>query len=1101
MTHHVWMKNNLTTEQIKAQRKQNASVSKKAKSPPKRNSGTALEMGMIIQELPWNDFTAKGERNPPPVQRAGSALSSNGSGRLQTGSAKSLPPVSHPRSPTAKIFEVGDWVQANFKRAGQLFPGLVKKVHNNGEYYDIDYDDGRAETHVEAKLVRKSTAIGRVSAQFDSVDMLTTADFENSVDSAEYGAHGHTEEDTASPGAHALEQSTDSAYDYSNYNSTYEGNEEGGSQVHYDESYDSGVGYENTGYDSTGYDSANYDSTAYDSAYETDANTAAADPAVERTEDVAAYAAADYPEQPAEEGADAAAAYPDYTAENEVPHEAYAEADYPAEGEALTDAQYTTEKEDYNNHAYDYTNQSVIEEDPNAPQVAQRTTAAETTLESDIPDSAELTEHLNVTSKSSKSSKSTKEVVTDYVGELLDAVVQSSSKPSTAATNNRNGAASDHMPRAESPVQMYDPASHYEYAPKVSSPVTKNQPSEGSETKETEETSQQELFTSPGNKSTDTKSNSPSQIALRSLLQAMELEEASVEGNTTADESLSTSKKGKKKRKSRKAAGESSTSLILQDAESDVEEVKKAPPSRGASKPPTTSQKVTRKFKPLETPEGLFAVPGNQRVKTAGSKNKSDTAAGATGPQPPNVEVYVARAASPPKKRPTTRPKGMSQKSKKVKTKSAKTVLAEAEALEEAAEIAETHEKKVIHGNGLAKLGKPPAAPVRDLHAGVTYEDDDHHSAHSHHSHHSHHTFHSFGSVQGRGPHHHGPDAHGVFDHSDLPHYPFPVHTREEATKIAADIIKKPHNLPADRYTYVMVPAPEHLLHPHGHGHGHGHGHHPHGHGHGHGHGHDHHAHPHGQHGHDNHKAHEGDMSPLDGSNTPVGHDHHGHSDHSGHHSTHTSHSGHSHHSHHSHPVHHSAPFEVRDIRDETLVHHHHDFNVHRSTDPAQFSETFPAPTHSATNSPIPHRRIASNAMSATSSSLPSLPQINRQVSGSRPTSSSVDGALRGHLDPLQEHTVSTVSVADSNNRPMSKSKAARAATPFANKNQYRGPQRRVLDIIEWARVSTGGSPKRQNRKISKVEKRLLKSPLALKLIVDSPLDAASFIDSTSQKR
>eukprot|EP01032_Pedospumella_encystans_P029858 gene29858-33702_t len=118
MTHHVWMKNNLTSEQIKAQRKQNASVSKKAKSPSKRSSGTALEMGMIMQELPWNDFTAKGERNPPPVLRAGSALSSNGSGRLQTGSAKSLPPVSHPRSPTAKIFEVGDWVQANFKRAG-----------------------------------------------------------------------------------------------------------------------------------------------------------------------------------------------------------------------------------------------------------------------------------------------------------------------------------------------------------------------------------------------------------------------------------------------------------------------------------------------------------------------------------------------------------------------------------------------------------------------------------------------------------------------------------------------------------------------------------------------------------------------------------------------------------------------------------------------------------------------------------------------------------------------------------------------------------------------------------------------------------------------
>jgi hypothetical protein len=66
--------------------------------------------------------------------------------------------------------------------------------------------------------------------------------------------------------------------------------------------------------------------------------------------------------------------------------------------------------------------------------------------------------------------------------------------------------------------------------------------------------------------------------------------------------------------------------------------------------------------------------------------------------------------------------------------------------------------------------------------------------------------------------------------------------------------------------------------------------------------------------------------------------------------------------------------------------------------------------------------------------------------------------------------------------------KPPRPRSPFDNKGRFKGPQRRVIEIIEFARKSVGGPPNRQLRKISNVERRLMDSPLAQKLWIDKPI-------------
>jgi hypothetical protein len=188
------------------------------------------------------------------------------------------------------------------------------------------------------------------------------------------------------------------------------------------------------------------------------------------------------------------------------------------------------------------------------------------------------------------------------------------------------------------------------------------------------------------------------------------------------------------------------------------------------------------------------------------------------------------------------------------------------------------------------------------------------------------------------------------------------------------------------------------------------------------------------------------------------------------------------------HAVHHSKPFEVRNVLDQTMLpHHRHEHLDHMSSDPSTFSETMRS-THSAAhslpNSPDLHhigKSSSSYSHTQTSSSLPSLPQIQRHIAFSRPTSGSTD-PQQGHTSLTSSSAVTEASVnsvsgiaAPSANRPQSKAKGTRATSPFAHKNRYKGPERRVIDILEWARVTVGGSPKRQNRKISAVEARLLK--------------------------
>mmetsp|Transcript_18449 Transcript_18449/g.30900 ORF Transcript_18449/g.30900 Transcript_18449/m.30900 type:complete len:474 (-) Transcript_18449:176-1597(-) len=73
-----------------------------------------------------------------------------------------------------------------------------------------------------------------------------------------------------------------------------------------------------------------------------------------------------------------------------------------------------------------------------------------------------------------------------------------------------------------------------------------------------------------------------------------------------------------------------------------------------------------------------------------------------------------------------------------------------------------------------------------------------------------------------------------------------------------------------------------------------------------------------------------------------------------------------------------------------------------------------------------------------------------------------------------------------------------RARSPFERKDRFRGPQRRVLDIIEFARKSVGGPQKKQLRKLSLVERKLMDSPLAKKQWFDRPLTTESFMEDST---
>lgn len=59
-------------------------------------------------------------------------------------------------------FSVGDVVSARYKRGKKLFPGKIVKVRTDGTY-DIRYDDGDVEMHVEASLIERSIDSARTN--------------------------------------------------------------------------------------------------------------------------------------------------------------------------------------------------------------------------------------------------------------------------------------------------------------------------------------------------------------------------------------------------------------------------------------------------------------------------------------------------------------------------------------------------------------------------------------------------------------------------------------------------------------------------------------------------------------------------------------------------------------------------------------------------------------------------------------------------------------------------------------------------------------------------------------------------------------------------
>jgi hypothetical protein len=196
----------LTPEQAEIQHKMMIDKARKMGSRSAKKSAlrSSADLSSSAELLPWNDFTKPGERNAAASFKGPSASAkSNGTGSVKSSgsSVRALPPVRSAKTAPTRLFYVGDWVEGNFKRGGQWFPALVKKVHKNHEYYDVDYEDGRSETNVEAKLVRASAATSRSRQNLaeDSVDLL-------------YGA---SEADTVHVGYHSETLPEDpSAYDY-----------------------------------------------------------------------------------------------------------------------------------------------------------------------------------------------------------------------------------------------------------------------------------------------------------------------------------------------------------------------------------------------------------------------------------------------------------------------------------------------------------------------------------------------------------------------------------------------------------------------------------------------------------------------------------------------------------------------------------------------------------------------------------------------------------------------------------------------------------------------------------------------------------------------
>jgi hypothetical protein len=1140
MEHHEWMDKALTPEQAEIQHKMMIDKARKMGSRSAKKSAlrSSADLSSSAELLPWNDFTKPGERNAAASFKGPSASAkSNGTGSVKSSgsSVRALPPVRSAKTARTRLFYVGDWVEGNFKRGGQWFPALIKKVHKTHEYYDVDYEDGRSETNVEAKLVRASAATSRSRQNLaeDSVDLLYGA---SEADTVQVGYHSETlpEDPSAydygdafSPGAtgelgESFEESgfdasasAESFVEQSYATEAQFGESSYDASVELDTSQPAGETVEGSAQESWAAEESQYDdrktnepqdpSEAADgTGHPRDANSEArgTGEGVHSGEEHPVYGDSGdayvvddstggrtgYSQDAYPMNGDSGDAYvvDDSTGggtgrsqgvypANGDSGDAYVVDDstggrtgcsqdaYPMNGDSgdayLADGDdhggvghshdaYYVDGEDHDHQAYDYTHQAVISEDAASAQadIVARPPSGEGGAAEEVADSAELIAMENSTVE--------RKVATPYVEEIISgvlstqyAVPEEHFPEPEGGTAGHDAAAEDDVWQtdvegdarsavAELPVETSDqnivssqpefltaehlPAITQEQEESGALEVSDYVPSDALAESDNFENSAFSFADPEPEQESPVFKPTPSKIALASMLQSLALEDSSLESGARVRSKLPKAKKAPKSTKSGKGTavsskqgkGVTSSSILLGNSESETEDG--ALPRAKSTK---SKNRGTAKSAPeIAVPDGLFKGRPNSRgrARTAGR-----------GSQPPDIDRYVAAAAAvgrPEQARAATATRTRSTKSRSQKKKKKPAVSASVEQL-------------------------PTTA--KDLLKDVPALEDDANSIHSLHSMQSLHSSSSHPSHM-----HFTADAHGNFDHKNVPHYPLPHISRMEATKAALEAIHKPHSNPHDRYTYTMMPAPVHMLHVQHHHYGYG---------------------PlkdeHGNFISDSHAGSHagsvnGDVSRSNSQDTEL----------PGPHSAgyaralspdslreHNEHHAHKHHGKPLHFPHHEHDFIVTAVP-PTQPHHH---------EPSIFSET----VHST------HSHLHSTSRDVHSPG-PGLPPIHTGSRSRVTTPNTAQVLLRNPADAsvadsrMQQSVVSFDASADTKpitaNRPNSRAKTA-SPSPFENKDRYKGPSRRVIDIIEWARISVGGSPKKQKRRISDVEKRLLK--------------------------
>ena len=102
---------------------------------------------------------------------------------------------------TSQGFKVGDRVEANYAGEGDFFPGTISKVNSDGTY-DLAYDDGDAETEVEAKLIRKLPGVGAGDADADAETDGGGFDADSQSTRLEFNVGDEVEADYAGAGSY-----------------------------------------------------------------------------------------------------------------------------------------------------------------------------------------------------------------------------------------------------------------------------------------------------------------------------------------------------------------------------------------------------------------------------------------------------------------------------------------------------------------------------------------------------------------------------------------------------------------------------------------------------------------------------------------------------------------------------------------------------------------------------------------------------------------------------------------------------------------------------------------------------------------------------------